>query len=250
MLIDANMMLGGTYMLPHGISESHASLVLQYYGIGQAIVYHAEARNYDVISGNRRLIDFTNAHKDFLPCLVLSPGYKSQTGSFDNAAQMIKENYIKFIRIFPSVHGYAFESGLTDELFCFAEENKVVMMLDMQETFSYDGHPAKYFEELCRKHAGLPVILTRCVHRKKYSIGYYLENLSNVYIDPSIMNNWLFYEETVMKYGSERLVWGSSMPFNNAGCSVSMLAYADISSEDRKRISGQNILDLLQREKQ
>ena len=245
MLIDCNFMLGGGSAVRHAVAEECALRTLRDYGIDKAVAYHAEARYYDVISGNRRLIEFTKTDDAFIPCFVLSPGYKAHTGGYSSARQMISENSVRFVRIFPGAHGYAFESGLTEELFSVAEEMNVTMMLEMQEIFSSDGHFTGYFESLCGKHPNLPVIVIRCMHRRNYTTDYYLENLGNVYIEPSIMNNWLFYEETIRLHGSKRVIWGSSMPFNDAGCSVSMLAYADITQEERADISSGNIMRLL-----
>jgi len=244
MFIDANFMLGGEYMLPHAVTEESARQTLEYFGISRAVVYHAEAKYYDEIAGNRRLVEFTKANPDFIPCLVLSPFYKSQAGGYDDFMQMAAENGVKFVRIFPSVHGYAFESGLTDIFFALTEELGAAIMLDMDETYTVNGYPGRYFERMCKRHPNLPVILTCCSHRRNYSFEYYLEHCKNVYIETSVINNWLFYEDTVGRYGSERLLWGSLTPFNNAGCSVTMLAYADIPDKDKERIAFKNIMEL------
>ena len=241
MLIDANLMVGRSPLLPHAIAEEEAPEVLRYYGIDKAIVYHAAAKYYDPIMGNERILQFSKKTSNFFPCIVLSHSYKSHSGNWDSFLEMIAVNHIKFVRIFPTEHGYAFNSVLTDELFSVAAAAGVTIMLDMEEITSSDT----YFAELCQKYPTLHIIITRCLHRKNFNIEYYLEHFKNTYIESSITNNWLFYETMVRRHGAARFVWGSSMPYNNAGCSISMLAYADISQADRELISSQNIMGLL-----
>jgi predicted TIM-barrel fold metal-dependent hydrolase len=46
----------------------------------------------------------------------------------------------------------------------------------------------------------------------------------------------LAYEEAVRRFGSERLLWGTDMPFRMPGSAITMLSYADISMEDKENI--------------
>ena len=48
------------------------------------------------------------------------------------------------------------------------------------------------------------------------------------------------YEEVVKRFGSERLLFGSHMPFTEPGSSAAAILYADIDDKDKKNIAYKN----------
>jgi predicted TIM-barrel fold metal-dependent hydrolase len=245
---DTNLMLGGWPSSElRAICEDEVESTLDYFEIDKAVVYHSEARFYDVALGNDKLLDIVRNKERLIPSFVISPHYKYAYGGWEYARKLIKENGVRFLRIFPKEHGYSMESGITEEIFSVAGECNANIMIEMKEIFNEGDFENRYFEELCRKFPSTGVILTRVIHRRNIMYNYYLENLGNVYIETSLINNWRFYEETIKLHGSDRLLWGSSMPFNSAGSSITMLSYSDISETDKRKIAFENLNKLLMR---
>jgi predicted TIM-barrel fold metal-dependent hydrolase len=245
---DSNLMLGGWPSSElNTIDEEEVESVLDYFDIAKAVVYHSEARFYNAATGNDRLLGIVRNHERLIPSFVLSPHYKYEYGGWDYIRNLIRDNGVKFLRIFPKEHGYSMESGVAEEMFRIASECSATIMVEMKEIFNEGGFESRYFEELCRKFPDTGVIITRVGHRRNIMYNYYLENLSNVYIETSLINNWRFYEETIKLHGSDRLLWGSSMPFNSAGSSITMLSYSDIPETDKRKIAFENLIKLLMR---
>jgi predicted TIM-barrel fold metal-dependent hydrolase len=98
------------------------------------------------------------------------------------------------------------------------------------------GKDTEIFESLLKEHPAVNVILTCVSHRNNMVIYSYLENYPNFYVEFSAYANMLAYEDAVRRFGSERLLWGTDMPFRMPGSAITMLSYADISMEDKENI--------------
>jgi len=245
-LFDANGMIG-TYTrerMPIAGEEQYVQLANRL-GIEKSVLYHVDARSLNPLVGNKKLIELCKHNQSIEPCFVLSPHYKYAIG-WENTEQLLLENNVRFIRLFPKENGYTLASNHTWEMMQIAEKLKLNVMLDYASIYSDNGEDPN-FDTLCRTFSRVPIILTDVHHLRNMMWYEYLEKHSNVYVEMSINNNWLTYEETVRLFGSERLLWGSNMPFNHPGPSITMLAYAELSDEDKANISHRNLQRLIGR---
>lgn len=246
-LYDANGMIGAYVRERVPIAdESQFIRLAESVGIEKSVVYHADARSLNPVFGNEKLIGICRDNPQIEPCFVLSPHYKYEKG-WAHMERLLADNDVRFVRLFPKEHGYTLASVHTAEMLEIAGKLNLNVMLNYGSIYSDLGEDP-YFEELCRKYGHIRFILTEAPHLRNMMWYGYLEQHSNVHIEMSINDNWLTYERTVGLFGSERLLWGSNMPFNHPGPSITMLAYADISEADKANISHKNLQRLIGRD--
>ncbi len=52
-------------------------------------------------------------------------------------------------------------------------------------------------------------------------------------------------EEICRRFGARRLLFGTGLPFTEAGPSIAQITYAEISDADKRSIAGDNLRKLL-----
>lgn len=213
--------------------------------LDRTLAYHADARSLNPIVGNEKLLMICRAHPSIEPCFILSPHYKYDQG-WAAMEKSLTENDIRFVRFFPKEHGYTLSSWHMTEMLNIAREHNLNVILSYS-MICQGIEEDPYFEELCQRYGDVQFILTEAPHTRNMMWYSYLEQYDNVHIEMSINNNWLTYEQTVGLFGSERLLFGSNMPFNHPGSAITMLAYANISDDDKSNISYKNLERLLGR---
>lgn len=249
-LYDANAMVG-TWVRDrvHDLEAGEMVKLSAELGIEKTVAYHADARSLNPIPGNAKLMEACKDFPSIVPCWIVSPHYKYNIG-WDALAQLLEENRIRFIRLFPSEHGYTLGSVHVTDMLNIAAKLKLIVQLGYEEILLRETETEEnpYFEELCRRYPDVRFVLSEAPHRRNMMWYSFLENHPNVYVEMSLNNNWLTYEQTVKLFGSEKLLWGSRMPFSHPGPSLSMLAYAEISDEDKANIGYRNLQRLMGRE--
>ena len=243
--IDVHCVLGSSASEKLEIaSEQELIDSLDYYSIDKAIVIHSMARDSEPISGNKKLLDWTRREDKLIPCFVLSPHYKYKMG-WAETEKILRKEQVRFARIYPRLHGFTLHGPHTREIFEMAARLGIHLLIDYSEIVDAGGKDLEIFEILLREHPGVNVILTSVSHRNNMVIYSYLENYPNFYVEFSAYANMLAYEEAVQRFGSERLLWGTDMPFRMPGSAITMLSYADITMEDKENIAYKNIEKLM-----
>jgi hypothetical protein len=88
------------------------------YGIKKALVYHSMAREYDIATGNKMLMNEIADYPCLYPVWVVMHHHTGEFPTSDLLKVQLKENNIKAVRIFPSVsdHGYSISDWNCGEL--------------------------------------------------------------------------------------------------------------------------------------
>ncbi|MFC5407599.1 amidohydrolase family protein [Cohnella soli] len=234
--IDVNAMIGMYVKQDLAIQGAQSFLeAMAFHQIEKAVVYHADARFYNPIQGNEKLLRLAKQHDCLIPCFILSPHYK-YSGGWEALEQQLQREDIRFAKLYPSLHGYSLNDAHTDAMFEIALRQNMTMLLSAGELTDAAGG-AESFVRLCRDYPNVNIVLVEALYRRNMSLYGYLEQFENMHIEFSTLNNWLAYEEAVRLFGSKRLLFGSNMPFNSPGPAITMLSYSDLSHEDRDNIA-------------
>ncbi|MBP1990142.1 amidohydrolase family protein [Paenibacillus eucommiae] len=243
--IDVNGVMGPLVNQEVEIRSEQAFISsLDHFDIDQAIIIYSLARYSDPIAGNQRLLEWTRQESKLIPCFVLSPHYKYALGWAETEKLLQKEN-IRFAKIYPRQHGFNLHGTQIREIFDLASRLHIHLLIDHFEIEDSRGIELEGFQILLAEFPGVNVILTAVSHRRNLAVYSYLEHFPNFFVEFSLFNHWLVYEEAVKRFGSEHILWGSNMPFNMPGPAVAMLSYADIAMEDKENIAYKNILKLM-----
>jgi len=102
---------------------------------------------------------------------------------------------------------------------------------------------------ICETYPELPVIVEGRPQKILYHNRFFyplLEQCGNLFLELHNFNVYLGIEDIVAKFGAERLIFGSCLPFNDPNTSQMMVTAARIDEGAKRRISRGNLSRLLE----
>lgn len=174
------------------------------------------------------------------PCYVLEPNLGgSGTPNADELIKQLRDEKPAAVKLYPNAKNFR-----ADEFYC-GELLEVLDQLAMPVIFDADQAPGfESLPELAKAYPGIKFIILRHGFKESRYIIPIIRKRDNVFFDTSIMVDTGLIEEIVCKYGSEKLVFGSGMPFYVPAGALSLILYARIRDEDRENILCKNWLRL------
>ncbi|MFH1920914.1 MAG: amidohydrolase family protein [Planctomycetota bacterium] len=244
-LFDSNCMLGRIIAPKPGFPLSVGELleVMDEFGIAEALVYHAMSKEYHPADGNQVLLDEIAQAGRLHAMWVVMP---SHTAEFPEEREMVERMVgqgIRAARVFPHAdsHNFSLSHWVSGKLLEELESKRVPLFLD-QEQIGWDT-----VHDLCERYCRLPLVLTNVGYRVNRLLYPLLEKFENLYVELSSYCGHRAIEAIVERFGAQRLLFGTRLPYFTPGAAIGMLCYAEISPSDRKRIAGDNLRELLGR---
>jgi predicted TIM-barrel fold metal-dependent hydrolase len=161
----------------------------------------------------------------------------------------------KGIKLHPDFMAYSVKKHILDPIFKFADDHGA-FILTHTDSRTNSGHLLKYsepawFEEYLTKFPKVNLILAHCGLTSggfKGSVQL-AKNFKNAYLDTSgwrFSNTWSI-EETANFGIVHKLLFGGDFVWNDVASTLGRILYSDISEEDKKKILGENILEILRK---
>jgi len=215
-------------------------------GIAEALVYASQARMAHPADGNTCILDMVRDHPRLHPCwVVLPPGNSEQPEPEELVARM-RECGVRAARMFPEEHRFPLLERSLRPLLASLAEAEIPLLLDVGRTgWSQIALDWREVMAMADAHPDLPLVLLReggSTERVLFSVW---EELPNLYLETSYMQESRIVEEVVDQFGPAKLLLGTGMPVYDAGGPLSLLAGAQITSAQRADIAGNNLRDLL-----
>jgi len=241
-IIDCHIHLGNLAYLnmPSGTDEKIIE-ILRKNGVDRAVFSHHGSLS-TVEAGFDMLFEVLDKYRDFLYAyLVFNPNH----GRFflDRIKQHIQNTGILGIKIHPSWHQCYPQSEGYKDFWEYTSKNGIVVL-----THSWNPNVANkvqkysdpfFFEEIARKFPEQKIILAHAGGRGQYfyKVIDILRRNENMYVDfagdtflPFIIDRY------VAEIGSERILFGTDMPWIDVRYHISNILHADISEKDRHNI--------------
>ncbi|HUT90600.1 MAG TPA: amidohydrolase family protein [Thermoguttaceae bacterium] len=244
-LFDANCMLGRIIAPKPGFPLSVGELldVMDDFGIAEALVYHSLSKEYHPAEGNRVLLDEIAAVERLHAMWVVMP---SHTGELPDEEELVRQMLslgVKAARVFPhpDSQNFSLRHWVSERLLRSLQSMRIPLFVD-QEQVDWDT-----VHEVCERYSELPLVLTNVGYRVNRYLYPLWEKYANSYIELSNYCGHRAIEELVGRFGAERLLFGTRLPYFTPGSAIGMLSYAGISEAERKRIAGDNLRNLLAR---
>jgi predicted TIM-barrel fold metal-dependent hydrolase len=245
--LDANAWIG---VEPRGNLRPVTTLgqtiqLLVRYGIRQAIVAHALARDYDPTIGNRLLLEAIAGQdfsaEEFWGAAVLAPDFRS-SGEFYVQLRALIIGRVRMVRIFPRSHNWLLSPWCSGSWLKVLEELRVPLAVWQTET-SWDEVAA-----LCQAYPRLPVIVEGPNRKLLYHNRVYyrlLEKYANFHLEIHNLVGFLGLEDVVRRFGSRQLVFGSFFPHQDPNVPMMLVTDSPISREDQENIAFGNMMRLM-----
>ena len=250
LIIDSHLHLGGLpYLYVPSNTEENIINLLKKIGVKKAIC--ANHGSLSTINyGLDELFESLERYDDFLyGYLVFNPNFENV--SLRSIEKNFESNHIVGIKIHPSWHLCYPQDYRYERFWEFAAQREIPVL-----THTWDpdapNKSQKFsdpfgFENIIKKFPGLRLILAHAGGRGKmlYDVISLMEKYPNVYVDfagdifvPGLI------EEYIERVGSERLLFGSDMPWVDIRFHLAHILNLNIDETDKKNILGLNALKL------
>lgn len=240
-LFDVNAMVG---KFPTGELAYHDVAGLKAHmarhGIGRALVYHSLAWQHDPAVGNRLLLEELKDDPTLMPCWVILPVTTGEIGSPDEFLDAMDTHGVKAVRAFPRDHVYRLVGPDCDPLLERLAQRRIPLLIDVEQS----SWPE--IESLAAAYPELPVVVCRTGYRSLRMIAGILERRPNVHLDLAYLSTHLGVEWLAARFGARRLLFGTGMPFTDAGGAVTRLQYAELDDAAVAAIGGGTLKRLLE----
>ncbi len=211
------------------------------YGIRRAIVAHALARDHDPSTGNRLLLEAIADDDTFWGAAVLVPDDESAAG-FRARLRSFITGRVRMVRIFPHLHNWPLSE------WCAGPWLRVLEELHMPLAVWHTEASWNEIAALCRAHPQLPVIVEGPNRKLLYhNRAYYrlLEQFPNFHLEIHNLVGYLGLDDVVRRFGSQQLVFGTYLPYQDPNVPMMLVTDGQIGPEDRENIAHGNMEKLI-----
>jgi len=242
--IDSNCMLG-KWHAPKLYFDSARELLseMDYHNIEKALVFHSLAWQYDPDTGNRKLLEeienvnSKGMHERLLPVFVIAP-WNTPSEMMDGESTKEIRTRAYAVRVFPRDQNFLFSKWLHPVL-------EFLEGIRMPVFINYDQVDFRDLDKVLASYPELPVIISNTGYRICRFLFTLFKKYKNFYLETSTFFSYEGIEEVCKKFGAERMVFATRMPFIDPGGMLARIIYADITEEEKQLIARGNIERLI-----
>jgi len=243
---DANLCFGRPIRAVYQPAGTAADLqrVMAHTGIAKGLVWHTAQRDYAACDGNRLLAKALAGRKNLFGCWTILPPQTGEVITPDFFRRM-KRNRIIALRAFPDHHRYLLNRVVFGKFLDEVTERRIPLMLSVEKASG--GWPAIY--NFLAEFPNLTCILCDLgIWNSDRYTWPLLENYPNIFLETSLLAlEDAGIEETVTRYGAERLLFGSNFPERYLEAATLALLHAAIPAADKRKIASANLEKLIQK---
>lgn len=206
------------------------------YGISHSVVYAKEAINAPM-RGNAvaKELEETSGGR-ITACYVLGANLGSQQlPSSEKLLEQLRKERPGAIRLFPLQNRFRVDSFYCGELLEVISRLRIPLLLESDEMLDYVDIP-----NLSAQYPDIPFVFLQVGLRMGDFIRPLVQKRKNVYFEISKMIDTGFLDEMVHRYGSEKFLFGSGMPYMDPTGPLGMVLYGDFQSKAKENIFYQN----------
>lgn len=211
-------------------------------GIARALVSHTLGQHFDPPQGNRMLMEALAGHEDCLaPCWTLLPLSCGEMGTLSSLMSDLSAANVRAVRLYPKSHSFTLDDWLCGDLLSELSRRRYVVLMDMDETNWAE------IVRVCGAYPGISWLITQLGYRHLRMAFGAMAHCANLYFDLSNFSTYLGVEETVSRFDSKRLVFGTGLPSMDPGGPIARVCYTQTGSHDIEAIAHGNLERLLGR---
>jgi predicted TIM-barrel fold metal-dependent hydrolase len=251
---DCNAMLGRYFNPAFGQYLTAAELQLEYdqFGVSGGMVYHASARDYSADYGNEALLREIEGRAGLYPSWVVVPHHTGEMLSISELQRRLKESKVRLVRIFCGRWYFtdSLDRFIYGELLEMLDHHRVPVMVEF-DTYepaagALDSQVWRDLQTVCESFPELRLILA-CPKSTGLNRAIFplLEKHKHFAMETSGYQLFGGYETLVRRFGAQRLLFGSRLPYMNTCLGMAALQYAEIEDHDKQLIAGGNLRRLL-----
>jgi len=252
-LFDSYCILGRHHGLGPGDPHTAEDLLaaMDRCGIAEALVVDSLARECSVLEGNVRALEARRLSPRLHPAWVaVPPGITDEQPAPKELLRRMQANQVGALFLYPAQYAFNLADWSIDELLEPLAALSVPVFIVPNDSGAglppCDQTNWSEVVELCRRFPTLPVVVSEGRIRRSQRLAYRaLEACENLRLELS--GWWLHHgiEYITRRWGPKRLIFGSNWPMWGQAMTVAALTGADIDDDDKARIAGGNLRELL-----
>jgi predicted TIM-barrel fold metal-dependent hydrolase len=211
---------------------------MEYIGISEALTFHTMAKEYAPSVGNEMLLQEIQG-KPLHPCWVVMPHHTGEMPAPDELLAQMKAKGVRALKVFPAHQQFTLADWCAGDLLSMIEANGIPLFVDMDQT------NWAQVAEIMGNHPKLNLILLKTSYRSDRMMYPLFEKYEGLRIEAATYQVTMGIEEVCRRFGARRLLFGTGLPVTEAGPSISQIAYAQITDEEKQMIAGANLRKLL-----
>ena len=212
-------------------------------GIGQAVVYHSNARDLHPVYGNSFLMEdirtLPEAAERVIPALAVNPSMLAGTGEMESVIRILEEKQAGCIALFPVTNRYRMLEirPVLERIRKF----RPLILIDVTEMTSEDMED---LADIAADYPELNFVIRQVMWWQFSRVFNLLGRTKNIAADIS----WLHTRDSIRiltdQAGPGRLIFGAGYRAHG-GASMAALSWSDISQEEKDAVASQNLIDML-----
>lgn len=205
--------------------------------------------------GNEALMKKIAGHDRLIPAWIVTPHAQWQTNADRDLLKAVDDADIRIVRIQPGpARRFNMSPWVMDDLYAGLAECNVTVYVDfvIEDRLTHAAVPVEQWDALyalARAHPTLKIIVfAKKLSTAKAQLFPLMARCPNVYIDVSAFQSWLATELLTERFGADRQVFGSYLPFYDPGQFMLQVTCAGIDDAQKHQIAAGNLARLLRLE--
>ena len=206
------------------------------------LMTNGASKTVDPGIGNDRLVELLNPADNVFGALIVTPDPQFSGPAFEEYIEKMTKAGVVALRLYPKRFYHSLSDTVCGEFYEILESYNMPLILSHVET-SWDG-----IESLCKRHPNMKIVIDGGDAKILYHNRDYMAMLKaydNLHVDTHGLVVYDEIEDLCKIVGAEKLVFGSYAVYNEPAISVTSIAFAHISDEEKKLIAHGNALRLL-----
>jgi predicted TIM-barrel fold metal-dependent hydrolase len=222
---------------------------MEYCDIQGSVITHASSIIYDPMFGNNLLLKELRKSNRLIGCWGAMPHHCGDFPKPTEFIKMIRDNNINCVRLSPKNHVYNFTLLECGEMLKEFEKNEIPVFIQCGLWEIYPQTTLKEVDDICTAFPDLKLILLSTRWEQPRQLIPIMKKHKNIFMEFSSFQVNRGVEWFTGLFGAERFLLGSEFPEKSPGAAKSYIDYSQISFEERKKIAGLNVANLLKLEK-
>ena len=214
--------------------------------IAQGCISSYDSIGQSVVRGNEDIIKIANDYPGrFEGQLGINPNYPEQVDAI--LAEAKEKGFFNQIKLHPDFHKYSIDGEQYHKAYRMADSLSMVVLLH-----TWGEKDVAQVYEIAKKYKNMIIMIGHSggtLEGVKAAI-YVSQKTDNTYLDFTLSYNYQgLIEWMVKEAGANRILFGSDATFNSQSAALGKIIYADISDEDKLKILGKNMKNILEQSK-
>ena len=218
---------------------------METYDIDRALVWHMDCVISHPKIGNKKISDICAMYNHLYPVWVVMPNHTGEFYDPQRLQELIILHNVRAVKLCPSDQRLNHSLGIwcCDMIYNLMKNIGIPVFISLNET------DCDTVYNICATYPEMNIVLTDIHYSNSRNIFALLANVRNLYTDISYLKTPFILEDLCLKFGSEKLLFGTGLPDMEPGCAISAVLNARLSQNEKENIAYANLDRLLEYKK-